>query len=334
MFLAHSFTLPNDSLTHPLPNPPDLLPPNGGIPNLKLEKNGTTVYGIDAMVNRMSSPETLVIWTVPAVITQWYWNQVMTPVHLGFLDGWIGNLGLKNLATFADLALFQTLQSDYEGDEDQQYIIGNRIVMGETKGNCVGTFKVTQADHDADPSLIVGTTVDRVWTPDYCATSSSLSKSQCAAESWVQGSCNDVSISRTRGQDYSNEAFRVQIDWFMQWMANLTDARKQWYNHTCSDPSVLSRQECTGEYDIASQDFQCWIEEDLFRGLPQCPPQQAPENTFWSNAMNVYLELQDVVLIFDFVAKISEYKFLSLRMDQLKYPSCWLSTLADRCGDT
>jgi hypothetical protein len=102
----------------------------------------------------------------------------------------------------------------------------------------------------------------------------------------------------------------------------------------CTNPAVTNQEQCVGSFDIAAQDFQCWIEEDLFRGLPQCPPQNAPDNTFWSNAMEVSLELQDVVLIFDFVAKISEFKFLSLRMDQIRYPSCWLSTLADRCGET
>ena len=76
----------------------DLFPPDGCFPDMKRVVNGITQYGITAKPERAANPNLLVQWAVAAAITDFAKNKVLHPVHLGLLDGFLGNFGFKSLA--------------------------------------------------------------------------------------------------------------------------------------------------------------------------------------------------------------------------------------------
>eukprot|EP00940_MAST-03C_sp_MAST-3C-sp2_P001426 g1426.t1 len=246
------------------------LPPNGCYPKSHIDGNGSCVGAESMDRSRLVQPETLLQWSTESAITQFSWLRTMTPVHLGFLDGFIANLGLRNLASIKDVTFLEAMSESYAQDPEQTYILKNAISV-------------------AGPLI-------------------------------------------------------VSVDWFMAWVANISESKRQWTvvsttDHQgaetvagCTDPSIESLEiDCKGTWDPSTHATVCPVKKGVFEGTPQCPAQISPLNTFWSNAMEIYAAPKDIFLVFDFMAKISEYKFLTLRLDQLKYPSCWLATFADRC---
>lgn len=246
------------------------LPPNGCYPKSHIDGNGSCVGAESMDRSRLVQPETLLQWSTESAITQFSWLRTMTPVHLGFLDGFIANLGLRNLASIKDVTFLEAMSESYDQDPEQTYILKNAISV-------------------AGPLI-------------------------------------------------------VSVDWFMAWVANISESKRQWTvvsttDHQgaetvagCTDPSIESLEiDCKGTWDPSTHATVCPVKKGVFEGTPQCPAQISPLNTFWSNAMEIYAAPKDIFLVFDFMAKISEYKFLTLRLDQLKYPSCWLATFADRC---